>query len=214
MILHNFKQMMSKLILEGKNLLQDPTFIKYKMDYNKTFMQIHDEKYAEFKKGLLNDYLNLLKKDLLNKIVLLKMDKTKYKIIEINDMSVELVNKNYEIHFIEDGEIKRKIPYKWDSPGLSDILILNDILELMRTEYAGNYMSFSGKPIKGGSYRKIATKINKIGYSVGKVSDFIVGESDEGEIFIIDILKPITTIDEKQYKSDPYGEENWDEWSK
>lgn len=213
MAIFNFKEMKKRFLNESRNFLNEPILKKCKVNYNKKFKEIHDKKYLEFKKYLVDEYISELKKDILNKNIMIKIDKAKNRILEVHEIFPILEKNDYKIMFkeIDDDKKERQFLYSWESSELSEILFLDDILELLLNEYLGNYISFIGKSVKGGSEMKIVKKIIKIGYSYGKIYDSIVVESDEGEVFFIDIFKQIEIISEKQYKLDPYGEEDWDE---
>lgn len=214
MAIFNFKEMKKRFLNESRSFLNEPILKKCKVNYNKKFKEIHDKKYLEFKKYLVDEYISELKKDILNKDIMIKIDKAKNRILEVHEIFPILEKNDYKIMFKEidnNDKKERQFLYSWESSELSEILFLDDILELLLNEYLGNYISFIGKSVKGGSEMKIVKKIIKIGYSYGKIYDSIVVESDEGEVFFIDIFKQIEIISEKQYKLDPYGEEDWDE---
>ena len=213
MAIFNFKEMKKRFLNESRNFLNEPILKKCKVNYNKKFKEIHDKKYLEFKKYLVDEYISEQKKDILNKNIIIKIDKAKNRILEVHEIFPILEKNDYKIMFkeIDNDKKERQFLYSWESSELSEILFLDDILELLLNEYLGNYISFIGKSVKGGSEMKIVKKIIKIGYSYGKIYDSIVVESDEGEVFFIDIFKQIEIISEKQYKLDPYGEEDWDE---
>jgi hypothetical protein len=214
MAIFNFKEMKKRFLNESRSFLNEPILKKCKVNYNKKFKEIHDKKYLEFKKYLVDEYISELKKDILNKNIMIKIDKAKNRILEVHEIFPILEKNDYKIMFKEidnNDKKERQFLYSWESSELSEILFLDDILELLLNEYLGNYISFIGKSVKGGSEMKIVKKIIKIGYSYGKIYDSIVVESDEGEVFFIDIFKQIEIISEKQYKLDPYGEEDWDE---
>lgn len=213
MAIFNFKEMKKRFLNESRSFLNEPILKKCKVNYNKKFKEIHDKKYLEFKKYLVDEYISELKKDILNKNIMIKIDKAKNRILEVHEIFPILEKNDYKIMFkeIDNDKKERQFLYSWESSELSEILFLDDILELLLNEYLGNYISFIGKSVKGGSEMKIVKKIIKIGYSYGKIYDSIVVESDEGEVFFIDIFKQIEIISEKQYKLDPYGEEDWDE---
>lgn len=175
--------------------------------YKTEFDKILNEAMAKVKKEAAEVMAKKLKSDLQGKLISMYDENGKQKILEVNDVIVE--NKGIEHYPVIVEDDKKKIKYAWEKDASSKISDLGKFLDFFEKHYLNQYISFQGKPLKGGSEMRYRKHVVRIGINESS-QDFLIVECDDKTSQILLHTQPIKIMDMKLKEIDPHGEENWE----
>lgn len=199
-------------VLNENFVKPDPKGAKQAYDnksYNAEFAKILTDAMAKIKKETTTIMVEKLKKELKGKYISMTDEKSKQRIVDVND--VVIGNKSEDYYPVVEDSDGRKFRYSWENQAISNIFDVGKFLDFFEIHYLDQLLTFWGKPLKGGGAEtKNVKHIVRIGVNNGSAQDFIIVESDDKKSYILSHTKPIKIMDMKLKELDPYGEEDWE----
>lgn len=209
MLLTKYYKYVNDEILTESNVKPDPPGYKdvcSPMNYKEKFTKIVSELMDKANKESLEIIIKSMQEDLKGKLICMTDDANgKQRILKANKIEAH----GGRPRIVENDN--RKFVYNWDNDAKSKIFKMDDFLEYFEEHFLDQFISFQGKPTKGGQEAKYIKHIIRIGIYGGTNQDNIVVETDEGTQLLLLHQHPIKILDKKLKQLDPYGEENWDE---
>jgi hypothetical protein len=172
-----------------------------------TEMQKVKEFEAKIKRELSEEFIDVLKKALMGRTILVQNEQGYNKILKVNNVVMGNTGADHYPVIIQNEKLKSR--YVYEDTNKAKIQFVDTYLRFFEDHYLGEYIKFTGKSVKTGSEAQYTRHIIRIGIQHG-TRDQIVVEDQDGVRYQLNLSGAIKIYDQKLKELDPYGEENWE----
>lgn len=213
-MLNNYKKYLNNDLLKESIIKPDPIGTKEiytNKSYYKEFNNIFNNLLLKIKEDSSIIMVNILKSEILGKIILIHDSANRQKILTVTDVIVGKKDSEYYPVIMDNDENNKSVRYCWEDNIKSNIFDIGRFLDFFEKNYLNEIISFSGKSINGGNKTKYIKNVTRIGILKSKIQDYLVVECDDKNNLILLHNEPIKIMDKRIKEIDPYAEENWDQ---